>query len=408
MGRWQETGPAPDLLACCSAMSRKTVAEREKDELAASIVDYFSRIPDPRVERTRRHSLVDILVLSLCAVISGADSFCAIEAFGRARKEWLQTFMDLRHGIPTHDTLGRLFAALDPQTLAEAFRRWALALARLTRGEVVAIDGKTLRRSFQEAGSSAFVHMVSAWAAGNGLVLGQVKTEEKSNEITAIPRLLELLSVKGCLVTIDAMGCQKQIAEDIRRAGAEYLLAVKDNQPTLSVEVRTIFEHCRREPTAFSVDFHETRETGHGRAEVRRCWTTDMVESLSHLGDWHGVRSLAMIESERTVAGQTSIECRYFISSRKSLSAENALRAVRSHWGIENQLHWVLDVVFREDDCRVRAGNAAENFAVLRHLSLNLLKSVKDTKLSVRLRRMTAGWDQDFLLKVLTAQPDVG
>jgi len=360
------------------------------------------------VERTRRHSLVDVLVLSLCAVICGADSFCAIETFGRARRKWLQTFLDLRHGIPTHDTLGRVFAALDPQALAEAFRKWALALARLTRGEVVAIDGKTLRRSFQEAGSSAFVHMVSAWAAGNGIVLGQVKTEEKSNEITAIPRLLELLNLKGCLVTIDAMGCQKQIVDGIQGADADYLLAVKDNQPTLHVEVSTIFEHCRRAPTAFSVDFHETRETGHGRTEVRRCWTTDMVESLSQLDDWHGLRSLVMIESERTVAGQTSTECRHFISSRKSLSAKAALEAARTHWGIENGLHWVLDVVFREDDCRVRAGYAAENFAVMRHLSLNLLKSLKDTKLSVKLRRMSAAWDEDFLLKVLVAHPDVG
>jgi predicted transposase YbfD/YdcC len=389
-------------------MSRKTVAEREKEELAASILAYFAKIRDPRVERTRRHSLVDILALSLCAVICGADSFCAIETFGRARKKWLRTFLDLRHGIPTHDTLGRVFAALDPQALAEAFRKWALALARLTRGEVVAIDGKTLRRSFQEAGSSAFVHMVSAWAAGNGIVLGQVKTEEKSNEITAIPRLLELLNLKGCLVTIDAMGCQKQIVDGIQSAGADYLLAVKDNQPTLHVEVSTIFEHCRRTPTAFSVDFHETRETGHGRTEVRRCWTTDMVESLSQLGEWHGLRSLVMIEAERTVAGQTSTERRHFISSRKSLSAKAALEAARRHWGIENGLHWVLDVVFREDDCRVRAGYAAENFAVMRHLSLNLLKSLKDTKLSVKLRRMRAAWDEEFLLKVLVAHPHVG
>lgn len=389
-------------------MNRKTVAEREKEELAASILAYFAKIRDPRVKRTRRHSLVDILVLSLCAVICGADSFCAIETFGRAKKTWLRTFLDLRHGIPTHDTIGRVFAALDPQALAEAFRKWALALARLTHGEVVAIDGKTLRRSFQEAGSSAFVHMVSAWASGNGIVLGQVKTEEKSNEITAIPRLLELLDLKGCLVTIDAMGCQKQIVDGIQSADADYLLAVKDNQPTLNAEVSTILEHCRRTPTAFSVDYHETRETGHGRTEVRRCWTTDMVESLSQLEEWHGLRSLVMIESERTVAGQTSTERRHFISSCKGLSAKAALAAARRHWGIENGLHWVLDVVFREDDCRVRAGYAAENFAVLRHLSLNLLKSLKDTNLSVKLRRMRAAWDEEFLLKVLLAHPDVG
>jgi predicted transposase YbfD/YdcC len=389
-------------------MTRKTAAQREKEELTASILFYFTSVTEPRVERTRRHSLVDILVLSLCAVVCGADSFCAIETFACAREEWLRTFLDLRHGIPTHDTIGRVFAALDPKALSEAFRRWALAVARLTHGEVVAIDGKTLRRSFQEAGSSSFVHMVSAWATGNGLVLGQVKTEEKSNEITAIPRLLQLLNVKGCLVTIDAMGCQKHIAEDIQSASADYLLAVKDNQPTLSAEVATIFEHCRRDPTAFGVDFHETDDRGHGRTEIRRCWTTDMVESLSQRADWKGLSSLVMVESERTVAGATSTESRYFISSRKALPAKTALQAARKHWGIENELHWVLDVVFREDDCRVRAGNAAENFAVMRHLSLNLLKSLKGSKLSIRLRRMSAAWSQDFLLKVLLAHSDVG
>jgi predicted transposase YbfD/YdcC len=325
-----------------------------------------------------------------------------------ARESWLRTFLGLRHGIPTHDTIGRVLAALDPQALGEAFRQWVAAVARLTQGEVVAIDGKTLRRSFLEAGSSVFVHMVSAWATNNGVVLGQVKTEEKSNEITAIPRLLKLLNIKGCLVTIDAMGCQKQISADIQEAGANYLLAVKDNQPTLSAEVTAIFEHCRREPAAFGVDFNETHNTGHGRTEIRRCWTTNMVESVSHLEEWKGLQSLVMIEAERTVAGKTSTEHRYYISSCKSISAQSALQAARKHWGIENELHWVLDVVFREDDCRVRAGNAAENFAVMRHLSLNLLKSVKNTKLSIKLRRMSAAWDQEFLMRVLTAYPDVG
>ena len=396
------------LVALLWTMSRKTAAEREKEELTASILAYFAFVPDPRVERTRHHSLTDILVMSLCAIVCGADSFCAIERFGEAKEAWLRTFLDLPNGIPTHDTIGRVFAALDPSALGEAFRQWVAAVAQLTKGEVVAIDGKTLRRSFQEAGSGAFVHMVSAWATSNGVVLGQVKTEEKSNEITAIPRLLKLLNVKGCLVTIDAMGCQKQISADVQSAGADYLLAVNDNQPTLNAEVMAIFEHCRRDVTAFGLDFHETRNTGHGRTELRRCWTTEMVESLSHLREWSGLRSLAMIEAERTVAGKTSTECRYFISSRKSLSAESALQAARKHWGIENELHWVLDVVFREDDCRVRAGNAAENFAVMRHLSLNLLKSVKNTKMSIKLRRMTAGWNQDFLLQVLTAFNDVG
>jgi predicted transposase YbfD/YdcC len=388
-------------------MKRTTAAEREKEELAASILGYFARIPDPRVDRTRHHSLTDILTLSLCAVICGADSFCAIETYGRARADWLRTFIGLEAGIPTHDTLGRVFAALNSDALAEAFRRWILAVARLTKGEVVAIDGKTLRRSFQDAGSHAFVHMVSAWATNNHLVLGQVKTEEKSNEITAIPRLLKLLDIKGCLVTIDAMGCQKQITADIRSAEADYLLAVKENQPTLHAEVAAIFEHCRRSPTELDIDFHQTRDTGHGRTEVRRCWTTNMVESISQCQEWKGLSSLVLVESDRTVAGHTSTECRYYISSQNNLAAKTALDAARKHWGIENELHWTLDVTFREDDSRIRAGNAAQNFAVMRHISLNLLKSVQDCKLSIRLRRMRAAWDQDFILQVLTAKSDV-
>lgn len=384
-------------------MSRRK--KPEDQELTASIVEYFAAVPDPRMERTRFHSLTDILVLSLIAVVCGADSFVAIEQFGRAKQDWLKTFLDLRNGIPSHDTLGRVFAALNPSALQEAFRVWAMAVARLTRGEVVAIDGKTLRRSFREAGSTAFVHMVSAWATSNRVVLGQVKTDEKSNEITAIPRLLKLLAIDGCLVTIDAMGCQKEIAKEIVDAKADYLLGVKDNQPTLAVEIAAIFKHARRDSEALGVDFHETRDTGHGRTEVRRCWTTTLVESLSQRDQWSNLRSLAMIEAERTLDGTTSTEQRYYISSCKKLPAAAALSAARSHWGIENELHWVLDVAFREDDCRVRVGYAAENFAVIRHLALNLLKSVPGTKVGIKTRRLRAGWDENFLLRVLAATP---
>ena len=385
-------------------MSRRK--KPEDLELAGSIVEYFTAVPDPRMERTRLHELADILALSLIAVVCGADSFVAIEQFGRAKQDWLRIFLGLRNGIPSHDTIGRVFAALNPTALAEAFRAWAATVARLTRGEVVAIDGKTLRRSFREAGSTAFVHMVSAWATSNRVVLGQVKTDEKSNEITAIPRLLKLLAIDGCLVTIDAMGCQKDIAKGIVEAHADYLLSVKDNQPTLAVEIAALFEHARRDVAALGVDFHETRNTGHGRTEVRRCWTTTLVESLSQQDQWSNLGSLAMIESERTVDdGKTSTERRYYICSRKKLPATRALSAARSHWGIENELHWVLDVAFREDDCRVRVGYAAENFAVIRHLALNLLKSVPGTKVGIKTRRLRAGWDENFLLRVLAAAP---
>lgn len=373
----------------------------EEQELRASILEYFTKVPDPRVERTRLHPLTSVLVLSLCAVVCGADSFVAIEHFGRAKEAWLKTFLDFPHGIPSHDTIGRIFAALNPHALGDAFREWVSAVARLTRGEVVAIDGKTLRRSFREAGSGAFVHMVSAWATRNHVVLGQVKTEEKSNEITAIPQLLKLLKIKGCLVTIDAMGCQKEIASQIVAAKADYLIAVKDNQPTLRGDLENIFEKLRRDPKGLTLDFHQTRDIGHGRTEVRRCWTTDLAEVVSQWKEWSDLRSLVMIESERTADGKTATEQRYYISSATKLSAASALQDVRAHWGIENQLHWVLDVAFREDDCRVRVGNAAENFAVMRHLALNLLKSVQGIKVGIKTRRLRAGWDHDFMLRVL-------
>ncbi|MBI4952171.1 MAG: ISAs1 family transposase [Myxococcales bacterium] len=372
----------------------------------AALLQYFAGVPDPRIERSRLHPLASVLILSLCAVICGADSFVAIERFGRAKEQWLKTFLDLPNGVPSHDTLGRIFAALDPAALAEAFRAWVSDVSRLTSGEVVAIDGKTLRRSFLKAGSGAFVHMVSAWATTNRVVLGQVKTDDKSNEITAIPRLLRLLHLRGCLVTIDAMGCQKEIAEEIVNGGADYLLAVKDNQPKLREDLVACFERARTDEAALrSMDFHETRSKGHGRTEHRRCWTSTVLNSLSTASQWHRLSAIVLVEVDRCVDGKTSTEQRYYITSSRDLPAAKALDASRRHWGIENSLHWVLDVAFGEDDCRVRIGNAAENFAVIRHLALNMLKSVKGSKVGVKTRRMLAGWDDAFRLRVLTSVP---
>jgi predicted transposase YbfD/YdcC len=371
---------------------------------AASVLEYLATVPDPRKDRTRLHSLKDILVLSLCAIICGADGFVAIEEFGILKKAWLKTFLDLPNGIPSHDTIGRVFALLSPKALEAVFRAWMRAVAVLTKGEVVAIDGKTLRRSFREAGSGVFVHMVSAWATRNRVVLGQVKTEEKSNEITAIPELLGLLYLKGCIVTIDAMGCQKEIAAKILAQDADYCLTVKDNQPTLRGDLASIFDAARTDPNVLAtMDYSETSEKGHGRTEVRRCWTTSVLDGVSHPDQWKGLRSLALIEVDRTVGSKTSTEQRYVISSCVDFSATKALKTVRAHWGIENQLHWVLDVAFREDDCRVRAGNAAENFAVLRHVALNLLKKVQGTKVGIKIRRLRAGWDNAFLMQILGA-----
>ncbi len=376
-------------------------AREEKKQITASVMEYLAQVSDPRVERTRAHPLENILVIALLAVLCGADSFTTIEAFGRSKKEFLATLLDLESGIPSHDTFGRVFAALDPHALQEAFRAWVNSLVEVTHGEVVAIDGKTLRRSFRDSGNKAFVHMVSAWAAQNRVVLGQLKTDAKSNEITAIPKLLDLLHIKGATVTIDAMGCQKDIAEKIVMRGANYMLAVKENQPTLFEDVQAAFAAAVDNPDYDKiVDFTETVDKGHGRTEVRRCMTCSNIETITKRADWKGLGCVVLVEAERTVGTKTSTEQRYYISSQKNLRAKNALAIVRAHWGIENALHWVLDLAFREDECRVRAGHAAENFAVLRHFTLNLLKNVK-SKVGIKTRRLQAGWDHAFLLQVL-------
>lgn len=382
-------------------MGRNKGADEDRDFMA-SIAAYFSAIADPRVERTREHPLVSILVLSLCAIICGAEGFVAIEQFGRAKEAWLRTFIDLPNGIPSHDTIGRVFAALDPKALADAFRKWTEAVSVKTEHDVVAIDGKTLRRSFREAGKRAFVHMVSAWSTANHMVLGQVKTEEKSNEITAIPRLLELLHLKGCIVTIDAMGCQKDIARRIVDSGADYVLAVKDNQPTLHESLQRFKDDlaCER-VTADCVSYHEETTKGHGRTETRRCWATQDSRWVPQGTDWPELTSIVLIESQRAVNGSTSLEHRYYIASSRKVDASALAEAVRSHWQIENKLHWVLDVSFREDECRIRVGNAAENFAVLRHLSLNLLKASTTVRVGMANRRLRAGWDNAYLLGIL-------
>lgn len=379
-----------------------TIREELK-EIKASVLEYLAEVSDPRIDRTRAHPLVNILVIALLAVLCGADSFAAIERFGRAKKEFLADFLDLESGIPSHDTFGRVFASLDPSALQEAFRAWVASLVEVSKGEVVAIDGKTLRRSFRDAGNKAFVHMVSAWAAQNRVVLGQLKTDQKSNEITAIPKLLDLLKLKGATVTIDAMGCQKDIAAKIVSKEADYMLAVKENQPTLLAEVTSAFAAAaERDDHDSIVDFAETIDKGHGRTEVRRCLTCCDLSPISRREEWTKLATVVMVEVERTMRNQTSVERRYFISSQKRLSAKTALATVRAHWGIENGLHWVLDLAFREDECRVRAGNAAENFAVLRHFTMNMLKNVK-SPVGIKIRRQQAGWDQQFLLDVLFA-----
>ena len=369
---------------------------------APSIRSYFCRVEDPRSDHTKQHQLIDIITIGICGVICGADSWVDLEVFGKSKEGWLKGFLELPNGIPSHDTFGRVFALLDAQQFQDCFLEWVKAVSDVTRGQVIAIDGKTLRRSHDRSLGKSAIHMVSAWASENRLVLGQVKVAEKSNEITAIPELLALLDVSGCIVTIDAMGCQKGIARLIIEESGDYVLALKENQGQLYREVKELFED--EDLVAKLGDFHETVNQGHGRLEHRRCWSIADQECLSYLnssGAWRGLQSVAKVTGERRIGEQVSIESRYYISSLPG-DAKELLWAVREHWGIENSLHWVLDIAFREDESRVRKGHGPENLATIRHMALNLLRRETSSKGGVKARRLRAGWDEAYLLKVLS------
>ena len=370
----------------------------------ASLTEHFGSLVDPRIDRTKRHNLMDIVTIALCGVIAGADSWVDVEAFGRRKAEWLRKMLDLPNGIPSHDTFGRVFAKLDAQQFERCFTEWVLAVREVLQGDVVAIDGKRVRRSHDRHIGKDAIHMVSAWASASGVALGQTKVDGRSNEITAIPRLLEMLQVEGCIVTIDAMGCQKEVASKILEERADYVLAVKKNQGRLHEDVHDTFDLARKSGfDSLDHDYHETINAGHGRVETRRCWAVSDLDHIRYVdddGQWPGLNTLVMVEGERLVGGKTTVESRYYISSLPN-DASVLLNAVRSHWSIENQLHWSLDVTFNEDGSRVRSGNGAENFSVLRRMALNLLKAEKSTKRSLAGKRKDAAWDNDYLLKVL-------
>jgi predicted transposase YbfD/YdcC len=365
-------------------------------------LNHFGDVTDPRIQNAnQRHELGDMLVLTILAVICGADSWTAVEQFGKAKRADLKAFLKLPHGIPSHDTLGDLFARLCPEQLQAGFLSWVNSLVSVSDGEIVAIDGKTLRRSYDTGNGRGAIHMVSAWASANRMVLGQVKVDAKSNEITAIPALLNVLHLDGAIVTIDAMGCQKAIAEQIIERGGDYVLALKGNQSGLHEDVELFLSGgLDKGFEGIAHGFHETLDKGHGRVEVRRYWISEQIDWLESKAAWSGLRSIGLVESERHEGDKITTERRYFIASIEA-DAEVFAQAVRTHWTIENQLHWSLDMTFREDDCRVRQGHAAQNLATIRHLALNLLKNETSLKCGLQIKRQRAGWDRRYLAKVL-------
>lgn len=373
---------------------------------AADLKQHFETVHDPRIERSKDHRLLDILIIAICGTIAGANSWVDIAEFGKSQAAWLKTFLDLPNGIPSHDTFGRVFARIDPEQFQASFGAWIAAVQTVTDGQVVAIDGKLARRSYDTHSGHAARRMISAWATHNRLVLGQRRVEPDSNEIAAVPELLNLLALSGCIVTLDAMGCQTEIAQTIVDQGADYVLAVKDNQPTLAADVADLFgRRSAPEWASWQTDYDRSVYKGHGRLEVREVWTVSDPDWLAYLNPkhhWPKLGCVALVRTERRSGDKTEVGQHYFISSLDG-TAKTLGRAVRHHWRIENSLHWVLDVSFREDDCRVRVGYGPENLTLLRHIALNLLAREQTAKRGINGKRLKAAWDTDYLLKVLSS-----
>lgn len=369
-----------------------------------SFFSHFATIEDPRMQRTQLHKLGDVLFIAVCATLCGANAFTAMEEFGHSKLDWLKKFLDLPHGIPAHDTFRNVFIAIKPEAFTECFMSWVKALNIPIKNKIVAIDGKTSRASGLKAKGKKALHMVTAWATEANLVLGQVATEEKSNEITAIPKLLRMLELHGAIVTIDAMGCQKEIVTEIRERGADYLLQVKGNQEHLEEDIIDAFAAMDQanieERLAAGINIFETRDSKHGRQEHRRCEAMPVPETLRNRGDWKDLKSICRVARNYQEKGESKSEVRYFISSL-SAGAKRLTEVVRGHWGVENGLHWVLDMAFDDDRNRTGVGDAPENLATLRRWILSLLRQDKSRKGGIECKRMQMGWNESYLEAIL-------
>lgn len=374
------------------------------DAALPDLIAVFDDLPDPRIDRTKQHRLIDIVTIAICAVLSGADSFVEIATYGRAKEAWLRTVLTLPNGIPSHDTFGRVFAALDPAAVEQRFLSWVQTALAPAAEQVIAVDGKSLRRSHNRGQGQSALHLISAWATETGVALGQLRVADHANEITALPALLEQVVVAGTVITSDAMGCQREVARTITERGGEYVLALKGNQPALHAAVTLLFaEECETPHPATTFDRAETVDTGHGRIDRRTCWATDDPVVRSYLdpdGRWPGLRSVALVVAERTTSIGASRETRYYLSSLPA-NAVRLNRIVRTHWRIENELHWVLDVVFNEDQSRVRRGYADQNLALVRRIALSLLKRDGTTKAGIKAKRLRAACDDAYLRSLL-------
>lgn len=372
---------------------------------AQSITKHFGTIPDPRTGNAKQHLLLDIIVIAICAALCGADTWVEVALWAKVNRKWLCTFLELPNGIPSHDTFGRVFAILDAKQFRRCFLVWIRAVSKLTHGQIIAIDGKKLRRSHDRSCGKQALSMVSAWATANGVVLGQLKVNAKSNEMKVIPELLKLLDLTGCIVTLDALNCQTKIAAQIKQQKADYILAVKENQGKLHADLKDLFAGCLAEDfKQVPHGYHRTVNKGHGRIEIRECWTLSDPEYLDYVRQrqhWCGLQTVIMIRAERWLKGKRTSAIRYYISSLAN-DARQLLASVRKHWRIENSLHWVLDIAFREDESRMRQGNSAENFAMVRHVALALLGQEHTEKVGIKAKRMKAAWDRDYLRQVLS------